>query len=148
MCAEVATEDHRENESLFGDLNIYWKTSGLALTAVALLGIVLNLIGGNYAYTPNVAVMESLLVFDWTHNVVHVVLAALALTLGFGSFSKAISANTAKVVGIVYIALGVLGFVPAVTDLLQSTLGLGLEAGENLIHLALGVWGTYAGFTA
>lgn len=148
MTAEVATQDQAENDSLFANVNIYWKTSAIALAAVALLGIIVNAIGGNFAYTPDVGAMEGILVFDWTHNVVHVLLAAIAGAFGFGSFSSKLSANAAKVVGIVYLALGVLGFVPAVTGLLESTLGLGLEVGENLIHVTLGAWGAYAGFTA
>jgi hypothetical protein len=149
MAAEVATGEPQEtSEPLFANIERYWQVSGIALTAVALLGIIVNLIGGNNAYVPDVEFMTSFLVFDWTHNVVHVALAAVALAFGFGSFSEVLSANAAKIVGVVYIGLGVLGFVPAVTSLLDSLLGLGLEVGENLIHLALGAWGAYAGFTA
>jgi len=148
--AEVATTEDANQDTVdpIANVDIYWKTSAIALAAVAILGIALNLIGGNFAYTPNIAFMESVLVFDWTHNVVHVLLAGVAGAFGFGDFDAELSANVAKVVGIVYIALGVVGFIPAVTDLLQSLLGLGLEAGENVIHLALGAWGTYAGFSA
>lgn len=151
MSAEVApseTAAEREQPNLFANLEIYWKTSALALSAVAFLGIVVNLVGGNDAYIPDVEFMTSVLVFDWTHNVVHVLLAALAGVFGFGSFDEAVSATAAKTIGIVYLALGVLGFVPAVAAALDSLLGLGLEAGENAIHLALGAWGTYAGFSA
>lgn len=148
MAAEVATQDQAEAGSILANVDIYWKTSAIALAAVALLGIVVNLAGGNFAYTPDVSAMEGILVFDWTHNVVHVALAAVAGAFGFGSFSSKLSANAAKVVGVVYLALGVLGFVPAVTELLESSIGLGLEVGENLIHVTLGAWGAYAGFTA
>jgi hypothetical protein len=150
MTAEVATERESESESdnIIANVNIYWRVSAIALAVVALLGIVVNAIGGNNAYVPDVEFMESFLVFDWTHNVVHVALAAVAGVFGFGNFSSELSANVAKVVGIVYIALGFLGFVPPVTDFLSSALGLSLEVGENLIHLVLGAWGTYAGFTA
>lgn len=130
------------------NVNLYWRVSGIALAAVALLGIIVNAVGGNNAYVPDVAFMESFLVFDWTHNVVHVVLAAIALTFGFGSFSDALSANMAKIIGVTYLGLGVLGFVPAVVDGLDSLLALHLETGENLVHLTIGAWGAYAGFSS
>jgi hypothetical protein len=150
MAADVATsqETSPETGNPIANLDVYWKVSAIALAAVAALGIVINILGGNYAYTPDAALMQDVLVFDWTHNVVHVALAALAGAFGFGSFSHEASANTAKVIGVVYIALGVLGFVPAVAGALESLIGLGLEAGENVIHLLLGAWGAYAGFSA
>lgn len=147
MSAEVATSAETGSKNPIANVAVYWKVSGIALAVVALLGLTVNAIGGNYAYVPDAEVMQSVLVFDWTHDVVHVGLAAIALAMGFGSFSEQITRNTAKAVGIVYIALGLVGFVPAVTEFLQSALGLGLEAGENVIHLALGSWGAYAGFT-
>lgn len=151
MSAEVApseTASDREHPNVFANLEIYWKTSALALAAVAVLGIVVNLIGGNNAYIPDVEFMTSVLVFDWTHNVVHVLLATLAGAFAFGNFSEGLSANVAKTIGVVYLTLGLLGFVPAVATTLDSLLGLSLEAGENVIHLALGAWGAYAGFSA
>lgn len=148
MSAEVATGENARSENLIANLEVYWRVSALALAAVAALGIVVNALGGNNAYIPNVEAMESILVFDWTHNVLHVVLAAVAGLFGWGSFSQTVSANAAKIVGVTYVALGVLGFVPAVVDALDSLLALNLEAGENLIHLTLGTWGAYAGFSS
>lgn len=147
MTAELAHDTQDRTENPIANVNVYWKVSGLALTAVALLGITVNALGGNYAYTPDIGFMESFLVFDWTHNILHVALAGLALAFGFGSFNRSLSLNMAKIIGITYIGLGVLGFVPAVTELLDTLLALRLEAGENLIHLTLGAWGAYAGFT-
>lgn len=147
MTAEVATAEDTESDNPIANVDIYWKVSGLALAVVALLGITVNAIGGNYAYVPNVEFMESVLVFDWAHNILHVALAALALTFGFGDFDLDLSKNIAATIGVVYIALGVLGFIPFVADLLRSLLTLQVEAGENVIHLALGTWGAYAGFT-
>lgn len=141
-----STSDSTDNP--IANVNIYWKVSALALTAVALLGLTINAIGGNNAYIPNAEVMESILVFDWTHNVVHVLLAGVAAAFGFGSLNEKLSINAARTIGVVYIALGVVGFVPPVVEALDSLIGLSLEAGENIIHLTLGVWGAYAGFTS
>lgn len=151
MPPESATTHESTTESTenpIANVTVYWKVTAIALAGVALLGLTLNAIGGNNAYVPNAEVMESILVFDWTHNVVHIALFAVAAAFGFGSFSKTLSANAAKTVGVVYIALGVLGFVPPVVEALDSLLALHLEAGENVLHLLLGTWGAYAGFTS
>lgn len=150
MSAEhaVGHDADKETSNIFSNVNLYWRVSAIALAAVALLGITLTAIGGNNAYVPNVEAMESILVFDWTHNIVHVALAAVAALFGFASISQGVSANAAKIVGVVYIGLGVAGFVPGVVEALDSLIGLHLEAGENVIHLTLGVWGAYAGFTS
>ncbi|MBI2912168.1 MAG: hypothetical protein HYY05_08490 [Chloroflexi bacterium] len=47
----------------------------------------------------------------------------------------------AKVFGIVYLVLGLVGFV--IPDLV---LGIHLDLGCNIVHLALGVWGIWAGY--
>jgi hypothetical protein len=125
----------------------YWRISGIALAAIAILGIAINLVGGNYAYVPDVDVMENILVFDWAHNVVHVLLAAIALAFGFtGLRTSDASKPTAGVIGVVYLALGVAGFFTGFTELLDDLVGLGLETGENILHLVLGAWGAYVGF--
>lgn len=112
----------------------YWKITGPVLALVALLGIGLALAG-----VPRL--LPGFLEFDAVHNVLHVALAALALTLGYGAASAALAKTAAKVVGVVYLALGVVGF------FLANVFGLlHLEIGENLIHLALGAWGVAAGF--
>lgn len=148
MSAEHAVDQEADSENLIANVNVYWKVSALALAGVAVLGLIVNAIGGNNAYIPDVEAMESILVFDWAHNILHVGLFAIAAVLGFGSFSSAITANAAKIVGVTYLALGVLGFFPPVVDALDSLLALHLEAGENVIHLLLGGWGAYAGFTS
>ncbi len=148
MTTQTATSTETDSQSWFSNVRIYWKVSALGLAAVALLGIIVNAIGGNYAFVPNIEAMTSILVFDWTHNIVHVALFGIAAYFGFTNVSKAAAANAAKIVGVVYLALGVLGFIPAVTDLLLATIGLSLQAGENILHLALGAWGAYVGFTS
>lgn len=145
-----------------GNAKTYAKITGIALAAVALLGIVLTLVGGgnyglincgdnpttttnekgNLTCTNEAAASESFLAFDWTHNILHVVLAAVALYVGFGNVSAAMTTMYAKVFGIVYAGLGVAGFFWTGF----STSVLHLEMGENLVHLVIGLWGVYAGF--
>lgn len=120
------------------DVQTYWKISGLGLAAIAVLGILVNLLFGNQQGVPG------FLVFDWTHNIVHVALAALALGIGFGGASPAVARPLALVVGTVYLALGLLGLFAGG---ILSFMSLHLELGENLVHLLIGAWGVIAGTT-
>ena len=119
------------------DTRMYAKITGIALAAIALLGIVLNAVG-----TPDL-LGANFLAFDWTHNILHVVLAAAALYVGFMGTPN-ICNLYAKVFGIVYAGLGITGFV-AGADVLK-VIGLHLELGENLVHVVIGLWGIVAGF--
>ena len=116
------------------DPTLYWRISAFALTAVALLGIVLTamdqagLLGGAF------------LAFDWSHNVLHVVLAGAAFLFGFANLPARLVRSFAIGFGFVYGGLGVLGFFVADLGVVH------LELGENLVHLALGAWGLIAGF--
>jgi hypothetical protein len=115
---------------------LYARVTGFALAAVALLGIVLQL-------ATNGKFIEGFLVFDWTHDLLHVALAGLALAAGFAA-GGAYARNYARVFGIVYTGLAVAGFV---SGNVVGFLGIHLELGENLVHAAIGVWGLAAGFT-
>lgn len=133
---------------------IYAQVTGIALAAIALLGIVLSTMGqGGHAgifcqeavFCEGEAAESSFLGFDWTHNVVHVLLAAVALFVGFSS-KRHRAATYAKVFGTVYVALAIVGFIPPVANLLDTLLALHLELGENLVHLLIGGWGVVTGF--
>jgi hypothetical protein len=117
------------------DPTVYWRVSAFALTATALLGIVLNAMG------QGTLLGADFLAFDWGHNILHVVLAGAAFLFGFGNLPANLVRTFTIVFGIVYGGLGVLGF-------FVSDLGgfIHLELGENLIHLLLGAWGLVAGF--
>ena len=117
------------------DPTVYWRASAFALTAVALLGIVLSALGQEDLLG------AGFLAFDWGHNILHVVLAAAAFLFGFANLPAGLVRTFAIVFGFVYGALGVLGF-------FVSDLGgfIHLELGENLVHLLLGAWGLVAGF--
>lgn len=118
---------------------LYWIVSAYALAAVALLGIVVNLFAGNNAG------INGFLVFDWTHNIVHVLLAGVAFYFGYANTNAQLAKTMAIVFGFVYAGLGVVGlFAPNVLGFL----GLSLEIGENLVHLLLGAWALTAGFGA
>lgn len=107
------------------------QVTGVAVLLVALLGLFMDdLFGAGF------------IEFDTTHTVLHFVLAAVALAVGFAPFAQGYAVMYAKVFGAVYLLLGVVGFFwPA-----DGVAGLGLELGENLIHLVIGGWGLLAGF--
>lgn len=131
--SEYATPTNTTNPVL--NPRIYWRVSAFALSAVALLGIIMSAAN-------NGQFISGFLEFDWGHNIVHVVLAAIAFTFGFAPVSGQLSKVFAILFGAVYLGLGVLGFI--VTDLGF----LMLELGENLVHILLGAWALLSGLAA
>jgi hypothetical protein len=120
-------------------VDLYWRVGGAALAAVAGLGFLLVAVGrGN--------MLGDVIAFDTAHNVLHAVLAMVAIALGFGTASVQVLRVAARVAGIVYLALGLVGFVDGGLFGAGDLVGLHLEAGENALHLILGAWGAYAGF--
>lgn len=116
---------------------MYAKITGIVFAVVALLGIILNAIGNPDLLGAN------FLAFDWTHNILHVVLAAAGLYVGFAG-TDALCTLYARAFGIVYVLLGITGFFWTGV----STTMLHLELGENLLHILVGAWGCAAGFLA
>ncbi|HLE97918.1 MAG TPA: hypothetical protein VI997_11150 [Candidatus Thermoplasmatota archaeon] len=119
----------------------YWKITAPVLAAVAALGFLLNIIGQADLLG------RDFLSFDFTHNFVHTLLAALAFFLGYGDdVGEAVARTGAKIVGVIYLVLAIVGFLDGALFGLGPFLNLHLEIGENLIHLALGGWGAFVGF--
>ncbi len=134
---ETATQTYAGTNPVLNPV-MYWRVSAIALSAVAVLGIVLNAVGAG-------DLLGSFLTFDWTHNIVHVVLAAVAFVFGFGKLGPGITKTMAIVFGFVYAGLGIVGFIAGG---ILGFMGLHLEIGENLVHLVLGAWALTAGFAA
>lgn len=139
--SEYATTPTNTDNPIF-DPRIYWRVSAFALTAVAVLGILVNAVTGQ-----SEAGIANFLEFDWAHNVVHLVLAGAAFFFGFANVSGQTAKTFAIVFGFVYAGLGLFGLVAGPLD---YTLGniLSLELGENLVHILLGAWALTAGFKA
>ena len=116
---------------------LYSRVTAFALTVVALLGIILSAVG------QEAALGENFLSFDWTHNILHVVLAGAAFLFGFGNLPANITRTFAIIFGFVYLALGIVGFIVGSNDPIA---GMHLEVGENIIHLLIGVWCVVSGF--
>ncbi len=134
-----ATQPTNTNNPLLNP-RIYWRISAFALSAVALLGIGVNTITGEVTGIP------SFLEFDWAHNILHIILAAAAFVFGFAPVPGQVSKVFAIVFGFVYLGLGILGLAMGMTSTLLGIIGL--ELGENLVHVLLGTWALIAGFSA
>ncbi|MFA5943296.1 MAG: hypothetical protein WC876_02390 [Candidatus Thermoplasmatota archaeon] len=130
---------------------VYWRVSALALTAVAILGIVLaSISGGGHESTKDQALAfnsQHGLGLTWTHNVVHVVLALAAFLFGFANLPGRLTKVFAIIFGFVYAGLGVVGFLFS-NPLGDGALALNLGVALNSTHLLLGAWALTAGFGA
>jgi len=104
----------------------YCQISGWILAIIGLVGFFLTDLFG-------------LIRFDTGHNVLHIVLAAISLWLGYKG-AEAVMLGWTKTIGVVYLLLGVLGF------FVMSLGPIGLEPTENVLHIILGAWGIWAGF--
>lgn len=110
----------------------------MAQTFCKVLGIVLLLVGILGYASPNLMGMH----LTSMHNIVHLLTGLLALYFGF--FASFNAARTfATVFGVIYLFLGVLGFVApeAVANLLQMhEMGATSNAlmPDNIVHLLLG----------
>ena len=147
--SDYATPTNTTNPLL--DPVIYWRVNAFALTAVALLGIILAAISGGGHETAK----DQALAFDsthglgltWTHNVVHVVLALAAFVFGFSGMPGRVVKVFAIIFGVVYLGLGVLGFIVS-NPLGSGALALNLGVTLNVVHILLGGWALTAGLAA
>lgn len=137
------------------DTRMYAKVTGIALAATALLGIIMSITAGGdgrsglFCSEPSAttctgdATENSFLAFDWTHNGLHVVLALVALAVGFASIPTTYVKYYAVIFGIVYLGLAITGFI---ANNALSFLAIHLELGEQLVHAVIGLWGIVTGF--
>lgn len=150
MATNATSYARPSNPNMLLDPLVYWRVSAFALTAVALLGILMAaLFGGghNSAHDQPLAFDgNQVLGLTWTHNIVHVVLAAAAFVFGFANLPGKAVKTFAILFGFVYLGLGILGFI--VANPLGTGLALNLGAALNVTHILLGGWALTAGFAA
>lgn len=107
---------------------------GVILLLVGILGFLLNPAGG---------LLLGIFAVNGTHNVIHVVSGLLAITAAFMGWARLFC----QVFGVVYLLVGLLGFVA--TDSQGMLLGLiRVNMAGNLLHLAIGAVTAYVGFAA
>jgi hypothetical protein len=109
----------------------------MAKVYAQVVGIVLLLIGIIGLFSATLLGARTTVI----HNLIHLVSGAIGAYTGFtGSGYRAF----AQIFGIVYTLVGVIGFATPGT---LGSLGVPVNATYNLIHLVVGVWGIWAGFS-
>jgi hypothetical protein len=124
---------------------IYFRISAIALAAVALLGFIANMTATKTSQFGFLSFDGNFLPFTYTHDIVHLVLAAAAFLFGFAN----LPGNTVKmfsiIFGAVYVALGVVGFFAFQATAKTPDTFLGLSIPLNIVHLLLGAYALAAG---
>jgi hypothetical protein len=104
---------------------IYAQIIGVVLLLVGVVGLVL----GDQVWL-------GILNIDIVEDIVHLITGGLLAYVGFGRTDPALTRTVVGVLGIVYLVVGVLGFVvPMMFGLIPN----GYTVFDNLLHLALGV---------
>lgn len=103
-----------------------------------IVGIVLLLVGIVGFFLPSILGMHLTLI----HNIVHLATALVALYFGFVSSTKA-THSFCQVFGVVYLLVGLLGFI-APTVVVSLLMGHNMNEApslimDNIVHLLLGV---------
>lgn len=124
------------------DPGFVWRVSAFLLTAIALFGVIALAVGAGDV----LSFSKMGIVFTWPHTVLHIVLAIAAYIFGFSSLPGGVVKVFALVFGLVYAALGVVGFF-----MFQATEGdtlLALTLGVNIVHIVLGLLYIVSGLAA
>ena len=104
---------------------IYAQIIGVVLILVGLVGLVL----GDQVWL-------GILNVDILEDVVHLITGGLLAYVGFGRVDQALTRTVVGVLGVIYLVVGVLGFVvPMIFGLIPH----GYTLFDNLLHLALGI---------
>jgi hypothetical protein len=115
-------------------LKRYAQFLGVVLLLVGLIGLVLG-----------DKVWLGILNIDIVEDIVHLATGGLLAYLGFGRADLTTTRNLVLALGVVYLLVGVLGFVvPMMFGLIPD----GYTIFDNLLHLALGILSLAVAFTA
>jgi len=111
------------------NVKTYCQTAGVILLVLGLAGIL------------GLQIPGFLSVSEPTEIALHFVTGGLAAWAGFtaGGYSS-FAKSYAQVFGVIYLVLGVIGFIAP-----DLPLGIHLDLACNLAHLVLGAWGVYVG---
>ena len=120
-------------------------TTKTAAIIIGLLFIAVGLLG--YVDNPIVGTSEGVMFHaDNVHNIVHIVSGALFLLVAFAAPGSA--PGFLKLFGIVYLIIGIIGFVQYGTDGMGKLLGfLHVNGADNFLHVGLGIVIFIAGFS-
>ncbi len=104
---------------------IYAQVIGVVLLLVGVIGLVL----GNQVWV-------GLLNVDILEDIVHLITGGLLAYVGFGRTDLALTRTVVGVLGVIYLVVGVLGFV---VPMMFGLIPHGYTVFDNILHLALGV---------
>ncbi|MBV9452865.1 MAG: DUF4383 domain-containing protein, partial [Rubrobacter sp.] len=83
---------------------------------------------------------------DLLHNLIHLVVGVAGIAVWFLGLVE--SRIFLKVLGVVYIILGIVGFIPPLFDNYGHLLGIGrINNADNILHLVVGALAAYFGFS-
>lgn len=103
---------------------------GLIFVAVGILGFVANPIVGASA--------DAIFHTDTTHNAVHIISGVLFIFVALAAPASA--SGFMKLFGLVYLALGIIGYVQFGSDGMGKVLGfLHVNGNDNYLHIGLGI---------
>lgn len=106
-------------------VKVYAQILGVVLLLVGVVGLVLG-----------DRLLLGILNIDIFEDIVHLLTGGLLAYVGFGRTEGAVIRNLVLALGVVYLAVGILGFVvPMVFGLIPD----GYTVFDNLLHLALGI---------
>ncbi len=106
-------------------IRLYAQVLGVVLLLIGVLGLILG-----------DRVLLGILNIDVVEDIVHLLTGGLLAYVGFGRPDAALARNLVGGLGVVYLLVGVLGFIiPTLFGLIPS----GYTVFDNLLHLALGV---------
>ncbi len=109
-----------------------------------ILGIVLILFGVLGLLLGD-GLLLGILNIDIVEDIVHILTGGLLAYVGFGQRDEGLARNVVGGLGVVYLLVGVLGFV---IPMLFGLLPHGYSIVDNIIHLALGVAGIAVAFSS
>ncbi len=106
------------------------------------VGVVLLLLGIGGLLIGD-GLLGGLLNIDVGEDIVHILTGGILAYVGFGQSDENVARSVVGVLGVVYLLVGLLGFVvPFLFGLIPS----GYTIADNLVHLALGGLGIAVGF--
>jgi hypothetical protein len=110
-------------------VRIYCRITGVLLLAAGVLGLL------------GVGVPGSLSLNEPGELALHFIAGLIACAVGFGPLELSLAKLYAGVFGVVYLLLAAVGSIQP--DLIPGVIHL--DVGCNLLHLTLGLWGTFVG---
>jgi hypothetical protein len=116
----------------------------MARTYAGVVGVVIILIGV-VGLLAGEQPLLGLVNIDIVEDLVHLLTGGLLAYVGFGQRDEGLARNVVGGLGVVYLLVGVLGFV---IPMLFGLLPHGYSIVDNIIHLALGVAGIAVAFSS